>query len=141
MKLLDLILFSSDGNHHNAPCSYTNRVLLHYSKGPCLGKHPKLDLWVFIDGRVLFKETFRGKRGMEIRNILSKNDIDELVQLLEYGLKYPRQVKKKSNSPVTTLKSEGKEFEYNASTVDGPLRAVEDNIMRLLATIQKTNST
>ncbi|MFS4467503.1 hypothetical protein [Maribacter sp. 2210JD10-5] len=139
MYIFGIILFPSDGRQYNALRTEQNKVLLYYSKRPCSRKHPKFDLWVFTDGRVLYKEIYGPTEYGEVRSVLSGKDIDDLTQLLEYSLQYSSYPKKVGDLPVTNLKPNGREFEYQASTIDGPLKAVDTQIEGLLGKLHIAN--
>lgn len=132
MTLLNLTLFPSDGSRSNPSEADQNKVLFYYSKGPCSGKHPKFDLWIFEDGRVIYKEVYQLRDFGEIRILLSKEDLDDFIKLLENGSRYHIQGKNDRDLPITTLKYKGKELAFYAPTVDGPLKEIDTKIEGLL---------
>lgn len=139
MTLLNLTLFPSDGSRSNPSEADQNKVLLYYSKGPCSGKYPKFDLWIFEDGRVIYKEVYQVRDFGEIRILLSKEDIDAFMKLLANSSRYPIQGINGRDLPITTLKYNGKEFEFYASTVDGPLKEIDTKIESLLEKLLMAN--
>ena len=131
MFILNLTLFPSDGSRHNRSTEQ-NGVLLYYSKGSSSKKFPKIDLWVFKNGHVVYNEVYNVRQNVEIRILLSQQEVDELKSMLKSNFKPPILFKKMNELPLTTLKSKGKELEYHSSKINGPLKELDAKIEGIL---------
>ncbi len=122
--ILILALFSCKPGKNKGAGTDKKNVLLYYAKGPCLGRCPVYHLWVFTDGTILYKGVDKGDQKKEIKSRLSSNAIADLVMLLDSDLVRPMRLNRIRDIPVTTLKFDGKEYEYHASQVKGQLKKV-----------------
>ncbi|MEK6155084.1 DUF6438 domain-containing protein [Flavobacteriaceae bacterium 3-367] len=132
MMLLILVVLSCKSGKNGAMDTNNENTLLYYSKGPCLGKCPVYDLWVFTNGTVLFKGVDKVKHKGEVTMELSSEEIGNLALLLEHNLAEPTIFGKVRDLPVTTLRYEGKEYEYYVTKIDGQLKEVNSKIEQLV---------
>ncbi|MFS4467504.1 DUF6438 domain-containing protein [Maribacter sp. 2210JD10-5] len=136
IMILIVLLFSCKTGKHARTDNIEKEVLLYYSKGPCMGKCPVYNLWVFVDGTVLYREVFMAKEKKTISGKLSTEEMWNLTNLLKNSLGYPTPFRRIRDRPVTILQFDGKEFEYHASKIKDPLKEANDGIEALVKSLK-----
>lgn len=137
MSIFNFNLFSSDGSRHNPAEINLNKVLLYYSKTPRMSMYPEFYLWIYTDGKVIYKRTNENR---EIRGILSQEEIDDFEILLKKDLDCFRHARRVRSFPITILKSDENEFEYHSLTISGSLKTIDNKVKYLLKKLQTLSS-
>ncbi len=98
--------------------------LLHYSKGPCLGRCPVYDFWIYPDGNFTFKKTKGLKANGEIKGMLTTEEMKNLKTVLENKLGEPGIFTRVRDLPISKLRYAGKKYEYHANKTEAGLKEV-----------------
>lgn len=109
--------------------------LLHYSKGPCLGRCPVYDFWVYPDGTFIYKKAKGIKSNREITGRLTSEEMDQLKISLQNNLGAPPSFIKVRDLPVSKLRFNGKKYEYHANKIKEGLKEVNTLIEGIVAEI------
>lgn len=131
MKYIVIILitavFSCKSGKNTSVNVLTDKILVHYSKGSCLGKCPVYDVWIYQDGSVSYLGIRHVSAKRNIKTKLEEKEFRELKTMLNKGIHENMSFKKVRDLPITTLRYNGKEHKYHSSKVDG--MAKELNMM------------
>ena len=124
MIVLILIMFSCKSAEKSLEEPSKNNVLVYYSKGPCLGKCPVYDLWIYKDGTVIYKGVDKVNYKGEIRTNLSSDELEILQSALsEEGFEVEN-FKRVRDLPITRLKYGIEDRKFYVSKIYGPLKKV-----------------
>lgn len=113
--------------------------LLHYSKGPCLGRCPVYDFWIYPDGTFSYKRAKGGTSNREIKGRLATEEIKRLKTFLQHDLGTPVTFKRIRDLPVSKLRFNGKKYEYHASKTKGPLKKANRYIEEIVRGITRNH--
>lgn len=109
--------------------------LLHYSKGPCLGRCPVYDFWIYSDGSFIYKRAKGIKSHRELSGRLTTEKLEKLQTSLQDNLGEPITFKKVRDLPVSKLRFNGKKYEYHANKIKDELKRVNTLIEGMVAEI------
>lgn len=126
------LLFSCKTGNYSTGKDNQKEVLIYYSKGPCLGKCPIYDFWVFTDGNFVYKEANKTRSNKNIKGQLAFEEVDDLVKFMKEQLGHPTIFRPIRDKPKTVLRFEDKEFEYYATKINGSLKEVDIKLTGLV---------
>ncbi|SNY95434.1 DUF6438 domain-containing protein [Flagellimonas pacifica] len=109
--------------------------LLHYSKGPCLGRCPVYDFWVYHDGNFIYKKVNGIKSNREITGKLTSEKMKKLKISLKNDLGEPVLFKKVRDMPISKLRFNGKKYEYHSTKIKDGLKRTNILIEGMIAEI------
>ncbi|MGW9685477.1 DUF6438 domain-containing protein [Flagellimonas sp. 2504JD1-5] len=109
--------------------------LLHYSKGPCLGRCPVYDFWVYPDGNFVYKRARGTKSNREIKGRLTSEEMEKLKKYLHNNLIEPVVFNRIRDLPVSTLRFNGKKYEYHANKIKAGLKEVNTLIESIVTIV------
>ncbi|MEX0315239.1 MAG: DUF6438 domain-containing protein [Allomuricauda sp.] len=132
--ILILSLFACKSNKE-AMVLQEKEPLLHYSKGPCLGKCPVYDFWIYSDGNFIYKKVKGIKSNREIKGKLTLEEMEKLKTSLQNNLGEPISFKKVRDLPVSRLRFNGKKYEYHANKIKNGLKKANTLIEVMIAKI------
>ncbi len=136
IAILILVLFSCRSGNYSVGEANRKEVLVYYSKGPCLGKCPVYDFWVFTDGSFLYWEADRVKKNKMVKGRLTSAEMDGLAAFLKNHLGQPTVFRRIRDRPKTILRFDEREFEYYAALIQGPLKEANAKMEGLVRTLK-----
>ena len=118
--LLFIIMLSACKANKDTASVQEKEPLLHYAKGPCLGRCPVYDFWVYLDATFIYKDI---KNNREIKGTLSPEEMEKLTTSLQGTIGTPYTFKRIRDLPVSKLRFGTEKYVYHASRVTGKLKA------------------
>jgi len=114
---------------------HKNDLLLQYSKGPCLGKCPVYDLYIYKDGTVSFRGVDNVIQKRVIKSYLSPHILKDIMDTLRKESDDFEPTIKIRDLPITTLRYGNKEYKYHTSRVNGKLKELNSKIEEIVEQI------
>ncbi|PKV48242.1 hypothetical protein ATE84_0237 [Aquimarina sp. MAR_2010_214] len=135
MMILIMVGFSCQSTKSTSANVSKDEALVYYSKGPCLGKCPVYDLWIYHDGSISYSGINHVSVKGNISRKLEEQELKELKRILNKDSYGDRVFKKIRDRPITTLRFNGKEYKYYSNKIDGALKEIDVKLKNVMNNI------
>ena len=110
--------------------------MLHYSKGPCLGRCPVYDFWIYPNGNFMYKKAKGIKSNGPITGRFTSAEMEKLKTSLQNNLEEPQIFKRVRDLPISKIRFDGKTYEYHANKAKGGLNKVNTLIEDMVRNLE-----
>ena len=126
-----MILITSCSIGKKLDINDTDKAYISLSKGRCLGNCPVYDLWVFKDGKVLFKGIDNVEKTGLHETVVSKEVIKKIETLVKATNIEDIETPKGRDLPLTILRYNGKKVAFQENRIKGNLLILNNLIKSL----------
>ena len=131
ISILAMVLITSCSTGKKLDTNDTDKAYISLSKGRCLGNCPVYDLWVFKDGKVLFKGIDNVEKIGFHETVVSTETIKKIERLLKAADTENIEAPKGRDLPLSILRYNGKKVAFQESRIKGSL-LILNNLLKNL---------
>lgn len=110
----------------------TEDIFLSYSKTRCLGKCAVYNIRIYQDGSMIYEGLEHVKIKGKLKRLLERQELEELKAGLNRVVLKDSSFRKIRDKPVTTLKYNGKKYQYHSTHIKGDLKNIDLAIEKLV---------